>query len=282
MTEEENLCPICFLPLPSAAEKCPMCGTKLSDAGLGMPDKMTDDKKRREDLTEDERGEAKEVIEELMNIPGMTMEGAYSLYQAGYRSLSEVIQSAFHNDKDYKMASKVLANRLLMGVEEDEEGARKKVRCPSCKSPVDPDDEACGVCGKKLDVGIADLDREYVEMNLETFAGEITDNIMNDPDFAAMPDELRGEIMGVFGKEEAVEDEYQEGIDEIADDKGKSKDKKVKRYKEKLQLWKAKGIDDEIIVELEELLENDFERFKKEAVKILRQRVKEIKERKKG
>ena len=192
--------------------------------------------------------EAAEALDRLSRLPGVDSATAGRLYARGYRDPADVLKLALPERAVRQGLHRTLARRLKMQELQPAPRMRKVLECPTCGAPREAKVDRCRACGSPWE---REPPPEEVQRKLEEVAGEVYD-LASDPDFRALPTELREEILETFedaGLATTVESELAEQFQE----------------------WKAREID---TTELERILrEEGSGAFKEKFVRIVRAQV---------
>ncbi|MBI4415721.1 MAG: hypothetical protein HY557_01905 [Euryarchaeota archaeon] len=237
---EDDVCPRCGTVLLRGRAFCRTCG-KLFEGLLAQCDLCggTVEVPRTPPLSE--------AVERLARLPGVDRETATRLYARGFADPAEVLKLALPERAVRLGVHRTLARHVALGALKPKPRIRKAVPCPVCGTPR-AIREACPACGAR---GEREPKPEEIERTFEAVAGEVYD-LVADPDFREMPQEMREDILGAFedaGFAVSLEGEYAEQFRE----------------------WRARGFDTQ---ELERLLrEEGEEAFRAKFVRILRSQV---------
>lgn len=215
MSKEKIKCPICGTANDEGSEKCTMCKTILSKKEDGSL-KVSSPKSTGQtfNMIDIEDPITRKKLEELTLIPGVTRKKALFLYRSGIHSMEEFLQKAFHGERYSDNYARTVSNKLLMqslkGKEEEQE-----LLCPSCQAPNPMDASKCKVCNFEIEKEMEAIDIGNVSESVT----EILDELDDDADFDALPDELKAQFASVIDSDdidydmEAPEDLDNLGID---------------------------------------------------------------------
>ena len=215
MSEDKIKCPICGTANDEGSENCTMCKTLLSKKKDGSL-KVASPKSSGQtfNMIDIEDPITRKKLEELTLIPGVNRKKALLLYRSGIHSMEEFLQKAFHGERYSDNYARTVSNKLLMqslkGQEEEQE-----LLCPSCQAPNPMGASKCKVCNFEIEKEMAAIDLGNVS---ESVTG-ILDELDDDADFDALPDELKAQFASVIDSDdidydmEAPEDLDSLGID---------------------------------------------------------------------
>ena len=215
MSEEKIKCPICGTANDESSENCKMCKTLLSKKEDGSL-KVASPKKSGQtfNMIDIEDPITRKRLEELTLIPGVDRKKALFLYRSGIHSMEEFLQKAFHGERYSDNYARTVSNKLLMQSlkGEDEE---QELLCPSCQAPNPINASKCKVCNFEIEKEMAAIDLGNVS---ESFS-EILDELDDDADFDALPEELKAQFASVIDSDDVDYDmEAPEDLDNLGID----------------------------------------------------------------
>ncbi len=199
-------CPICGTLNPSNSEKCTTCWTKLSvdvetqEISVSSPKAQTD----IYEIIDLDDPMTRKRLEELTMIPGVSKRKALYLYRSGITSLEEFVEKAFHGDQHGANYSRMVANKIIVSSMRGEK-EEETVICPSCDSVTEAESANCKVCGKPME----QIDMSAVNQTLGDIANAYLDELAEDEDFAALPEDMRKQMASILESDS-------EGVDDIA------------------------------------------------------------------
>ncbi|MCK4757091.1 MAG: hypothetical protein KAS67_01425 [Thermoplasmata archaeon] len=295
---EDIKCPICGKLNPAGSDKCSVCWTNLSvDAETKELTVASPKFQEIYEMIDLDDPMTRKRLEELTMIPGVTKRKALYLYKSGITNLEEFVEKAFHGERRGENFSRMVANKIIVGSMRESNEEASTVTCPSCDSETDADSEACRVCGANLET----IDMVEVSQTLGEVANTYLEELSEDEDFAALPEDMRRQMASVLesdsdnvgdisGAVEMLGDEFKEldlmesqtdaapesgpneadadgeTADEEKPKKKVSPDKKREVLVRKIQGWYEAGYD---ISGLYELIDGDLETFKTAAKEMI-------------
>jgi hypothetical protein len=178
------------------------------------------------------------AVRSLRLVPGIDVAAAKRLYAKGYTDFSQILRDALPEEAARRGLHRTIARRLILaGMKGREDESR--TACPACGGPLGGEEMACPACDFPL--------REDVSPEPPDVPEELAD-LASDPDFLAMPEAVRAEILSVF-----------EGFD--------PEDAEREEYRAQIEAWRGKGFD---VRPLERLLKEDVAAFRSRSVRIIR------------
>jgi len=202
MSEEQTKCPICGTANDGDAESCKLCKTRLSKKEDGTL-KVTSPKSSGKtfDVIDIEDPITRKKLEELTLIPGVNRKKALFLYRSGIQSMEEFLQKAFHGERYSDNYARTVSNKLLM------QSLKGKIKeqellCPSCQASNPMDASKCKVCNFEIEKEMAAVDIGSVSDKLSESVTEMMDDLGEDADFDALPDELKAQFASVLNSDD--------------------------------------------------------------------------------
>ncbi|UCF08407.1 MAG: hypothetical protein JSW28_01590 [Thermoplasmata archaeon] len=159
--------------------------------------------------------EKEKAIIEFTCIPGVDIERAQKLYEAGFKHLREFLEFTLDPDAKEKGLVDVLNHRILSHYLnlEDESVPSRYFKCPFCMGTIYADEEECEGCGALLLEEVLEVEIEDVYSGLR----EMIDTVISNPARA----EKFLEVMGAGeGEETALETAAEEPAEEEPEERG--------------------------------------------------------------
>jgi rubrerythrin len=238
---EGESCQRCGTVLLRDLAFCPRCG-KAFDGPIAWCDACGGA------VTPPRTPEASEAIGRLARIPGVDEEAAKRLFARGFKDPADLFRLALPERAVRQGLHRVLARKIALGDLTPARRVRKSIACPRCGTSHEAYASHCPICGTR---GEWEVRPDEVERNLAEVVGEVYD-LMGDPDFGGMPEEMREEILDAFegaGLATAVDNEYEVQFRE----------------------WRARGLETH---ELERILrEEGSDAFRAKFVRIIRTQI---------
>lgn len=184
----------------------------------------------------------------LASFPGITEDRARELAARGFHDVSDIVRLALPEAAVERGLHHAIARRALLAelAPEEQRGARGE-RCPVCSSPWPLESDRCPTCGSSA----TDLPPTAVtERNLEEVAEEIV-SLPGDQDSRSRLEDIRKKLFDTF-----------QSID--------PEDLVRREYRRQIDAWREKGFD---VAPLEDLLLTDLDRFRKDAVRLIRAQI---------
>lgn len=284
------ICPVCGQTKPEGAQACSRCKTMFVAKGaVSVPPRIEEE--TRVDISDPE---TRKALEELTMIPGVTRAGALALYKRGIRSIEDFTTRVFKGDAKGEQVGRMIANRIILAHSKQEARRERLMRCPECDSPVPAAAKECGVCGSAVLSIVTRADAMALGAQVSEAVEEILGELGEDPELAALPEEMKAQIAAVLASDIEVSEadaraiaasisdlpgEFSTLLDDLADIKGEKpfphpqkdtlldKDKKRRSILlQRMEKWRKMGFD---VSELEPLVDGDFEEFKAKARVVL-------------
>jgi len=202
MSEKQIKCPICGTANDDSAESCKLCKTKLSKKEDGSL-KVTSPKSPGQtfNMIDIEDPITRKKLEELTLIPGVTRKKALFLYRSGIHSMEEFLQKAFHGERYSDNYARTVSNKLLMQSLKGKE-EKQELLCPSCQAPNPANASKCRVCNFEIEKEMAAIDLGHVSDKLSESVTEIMNELDDDADFDALPDELKAKFASLIDSDD--------------------------------------------------------------------------------
>jgi len=190
----------------------------------------------------------REAIRALASVPGISDDRARALVAKGFRDFSDVVRLALPESAVRLGVHHTIARRaLLLDLVARPERLMSGARCPMCGAAWLANATRCAACGSGSDLG---LDPAVVEQKLQEITGGIVD-LATDEDFLGMPEEVRTELLDVFGgltPEDLLREECGHQV----------------------EAWRMKGFDVEPV---ERILTDDLLHFRERTARVIRAQV---------
>ncbi len=244
LVTDEAVCPRCATILLPDQAICPKCGKMFEgriavcdDCGAGVGG----------DLDEAEE----DAVKVFALVPGMDQATARRLWARGFRDFSDVIKLGLPESAVKRGLHRTISRRILLAGMAPKATARVgRTECLSCHAIALETETHCTACGAAL--GPA-AEQAFIEGKLAEVQGSVT-SLSEDPDFKAMPDALRSEILSEMGamlqeKESAVPDD---------------------EFHMQIEAWRSKGFDVEPVLLL---LAQHPNNFRARAVRLIRAQI---------
>ncbi len=211
--EQKIKCPICGNINPSDSEKCSICWTKLSMDAETNELTVSSPKEQGEVFTMIDLDDpmTRKRLEELTMIPGVSKRKALYLYRSGITNLEEFVEKAFHGDRRGANFSRMVANKIIVSSMTGKEKEDAKITCPHCDSETGADSETCCVCGKPLGV----IDMEEVSETLGVVASSYLEELSENEDFAALPEDMRMQMAAVLESDSDTAVDIREAVESL-------------------------------------------------------------------
>lgn len=221
MSEEKIKCPICGTTNDAGSENCAMCKTILSkkkDGSLKVASPKTTG--QTFNMIDIEDSITRKKLEELTLIPGITRKKALFLYRSGIHSMEEFLQKAFHGERYSDNYARTVSNKLLMrSLKENKE--EQELLCPSCQAPNPINANKCKVCNFEIEKEMAAIDLGNISNKLSESVTEILNELDDDADFDALPEELKAQFASLIDSDEVDYDMEVPDIDNLGIDLNK-------------------------------------------------------------
>ncbi len=239
----EAVCPRCATILLPDRAICPKCGKMFSNriavcdaCGAGVAADLDDSEE--------------EAVKAFALVPGLDERTARNLYAKGFRDFADVIKLALPPAAVRRGLHHTISRKILLSSVAPKAPARQDLtRCLACRVIVAESETKCPACGAALG---PEAEEAYIKQTLAGVRGSLT-TLSEDPDFRAMPEEVRQEILrameGMLGGPEPLED------DEIH---------------RQIEAWREKGFDVEPVLLL---LAQHPSNFRDRAVRIIRAQI---------
>ena len=170
----EAICPKCGKMFPGRIAVCDACGRELED-----------------DLDESEE----RAVRAFALVPGMDDGTARRLYLRGFRECADVIKLGLPPSAVRKGLHHTISRKILLGTVLPKASHRVgRTTCMACHAIVLESETRCPGCGAAVG---PEAEQAFIEKKLAEVQGSLTSlaPLAEDPDFRAMPDLVREEIL---------------------------------------------------------------------------------------
>ncbi|HTD80606.1 MAG TPA: hypothetical protein VK723_00505 [Thermoplasmata archaeon] len=179
------VCPRCATILVPAEAICPRCGKMFSgriavcDAcGRGIAGDLDETEER--------------AVRAFALVPGMDDGTARRLYARGFREFADVIKLGLPESAVRKGLHHTISRKIILGTVVPKASHRVgRTACMACYAVVLETETKCPACGAAVG---PEAEMAFIESRLSAVQGSLAP-LAEDPDFRAMPDPVRAEIL---------------------------------------------------------------------------------------
>jgi RNA polymerase subunit RPABC4/transcription elongation factor Spt4 len=195
-------CPVCGLATTAAA--CPRCGTILvpgqaicPKCGKMFPGRIAVCDACGSDVGGDLDASEEQVVRGFALVPGMDDRTARRLYDRGFRDFADVIKLGLPGPAVARGLHHTISRKILLASALPKPAPSRigRTTCLQCHGTVLESETQCPACGAALG---PEAEKAFIEARLAEVQGSLTP-LAEDPDFRAMPETVRSEILQEIG-----------------------------------------------------------------------------------